>query len=206
MSSGDMRLFDFVLRNSRRLIVELGMGDGLLLKKLIEQNCDIQLVSNTTRATYVGIEIDKKQYDMAKARIRANKNVFLLNAPQEDILPLFPNNSIDQILYVLPDPKYIDKLKQSEWESFYKASYSKLKNQGLLRLVTELTNDLLDPVSDEEYETWIQWLSNTFQTIGFTIKEIMHLPPDGITTRYLIQFGGDIERIRIATLDLMKEN
>ncbi len=206
MSSEEGLRLDFALRNSRRLIVEFGMGDGVLLRKLVEQNYDIKLVSNPTRATYVGIEIDKNQFSMAKSRMRDIENVVLLNAPLENMLPIFPNSSIDQIVYVLPDPMYIDQSKQGEWESFYKASFSKLKNQGLFRLVTELTNDLLQPVSDEEYETWIQWLCKTFQTIGFTIKQIMHLSPDGFTTRYLIQFRGDTERIRIATLDLMKDS
>lgn len=197
---------DPTLKNSERLIVEFGMGDGLLLKKLVEYDYDIKLIPNTAMVTYVGIEINKNEFKIAKSRLSYNKNVILLNTPLEEIIPIFRNCSIDQILSVLPDPIYIDKSKQSEWKSFYKTCHSKLKNQGLFRLVTELTNELLEPVSDEAYETWIQWLSQSFQSMGFTVKEMMHLSPEGYTTRYLTQFRGDVERIRIATLDLIKDN
>jgi tRNA G46 methylase TrmB len=196
---------DLELKTSGQLIVEFGMGDGLLLKKLVEQNYDIKLVSNTTRATYVGIEIDKKQFMIAKSRMRNNTNVILFNAPMEEILPLFPNCTIDQILCVLPDPSYIDKTKQSGLEIFYKTIHLKLNNRGLFRLVTELTDELLGPVSDEAYEAWIQWLAQFFQTLGFTIKEMMHSSPDGYVTRYLTQFRSDTRRIRIITLDLVRD-
>jgi tRNA G46 methylase TrmB len=196
---------DFALKNSGRLIVEFGMGDGVLLKKLVEYDYDIKLIPNMATVTYVGIEINKNEFKIAKSRMSNHKNVILLNAPLEEIMPLFPNTSIDQILSVLPDPNYVDKSKESQWKSFYETCFSKLKNHGLFRLVTEMTNELLEPISDEAYETWIQWLSQSLQSIGFTVKEITQLSPEGYTTRFLTQFKGDVERIRIATLDLIKD-
>ena len=197
---------DLALKTSGRLIVEFGMGDGLLLKKLAEHNYDIKLVPNIAKTTYVGIEIDKKQFKIAKSRMKNNSNVILLNASLEEIVPQFSNCTIDQILFVLPDPSYIDKTKQSEWELFYKTIHLKLKNRGLFRLVTELTDELLEPVSDEACEAWIQWLAESFKAIGFTIKETIHSSPEGYTTKYLTQFRGDTGRIRIVTLDLVRDN
>ena len=197
-------LLDSALNNSERVIVEFGMGDGLLLKKLVENNYDIKLIPNATRATYVGIEVDEEQFKFAKSRMRYNKNVFLLNAPLERIVPIFANCSIDQILYVLPDPEHIDRPIQRKWESFYKVSYLKLKGRGLFRLVTEVINDLLEPVSDEAYNNWIVWLSESFETMGFTKIDTIHSSPDGYITKYLTQFRGDTERIRIVTMDFIK--
>jgi tRNA G46 methylase TrmB len=205
MSSEGIRVHDLALKSSRHLIVEFGMGDGLLLEKLAEQNYDIKLVPINAKATYVGIETDKNEFKVAKSRIGDNSNVILFNAPMEEIVPLFSNCTVDQILCVLPDPSYIDKSKQSEWELFYKTIYLKLKNQGLFRLVTELTDELLEPVSDEAYEAWVHWLVQSFQSLGFTIKETMHSSPKEYTTRYLTQFRGDTGRIRIVTLDFERQ-
>jgi tRNA G46 methylase TrmB len=206
MSSGGIGMHDLALKSSKLLIVEFGMGDGFLLEKLAEQNYDIKLVPNTAKTTYVGIEIDKNEFKIAKSRMGNNSNVILFNAPMEEIVPLFSNCTIDQMLCILPDPSYIDKTKQSEWELFYKTIHLKLKNQGLFRLVTELTDELLEPVSDEAYEAWVQWLVQSFQSLGFTIKKKMHSAPKEYTTRYLTQFRGDAGRIRIVTLDLVRDN
>ncbi len=84
--------------------------------------------------------------------------------------------------------------------------YLKLKTGGLLRLVTEITDDLLEPVSDEAYNTWVQWLSQIFQSVGFTIKACMEGPPAEYSTRCLTQFRGDSDRIRMVTLDLVKDS
>ncbi|HZC21486.1 MAG TPA: hypothetical protein VE223_07555, partial [Nitrososphaeraceae archaeon] len=54
-----------------KVIVELGMGDGRLLEKLAK--CD-----DNIRSTYIGIELDKQQYENAKRRINF-VNTILLN-------------------------------------------------------------------------------------------------------------------------------
>ena len=181
------------------------MDDGRLLKKLIEQDHDIKLDTNTSTVTYIGIEVDRKQFEAAESLMKNDKNVILLNASFEEILPMFPDGTIDQILDVLPDPAYIDRPNQNSWQSFYKIVYAKLKTAGLLRLVTEITDDLLEPVSDEAYNTWVQWLSQIFRSLGFTISDSMDGPPAEYSTRCLTQFRGDAERIRMVTLDLVKD-
>jgi len=198
-----MRL-SFALKSSSKVIVEFGMGDGRLLRKLVEKGSDIKLKTSSATLTYIGIEIDRKQFEVAEWHMKLDKNVILLNASFEEIIPMFPNGSIDQILDVLPDPAYIDRPNQGRWQPFYKIVYSKLKSGGLFRLVTEITDDLLEPVSDEVYDNWVHWLSGNFRSIGFTIGDRIDGAPHEYSTPCLTQFRGDAERIRIVTLDLVK--
>lgn len=204
MSSDKLMKLSFALKRSSKVIVELGMGDGRLLKKLVDIGSDIKLNPNTLTPTYIGIEIDKKQFEVAEGHLKLNENVILLNASFEQVLPMLHDGSIDQILGVLPDPAFIDKPNQNRWHSFYEIVYSKLKTGGLLRLVTELTNDLLEPVPDQVYDNWVNWLSGVFRSIGFTILDCRDRAPPEYSTRCLTQFMGDPERIRIVTLDLLK--
>lgn len=204
MSSDKLMKLSFALKGSSKVIVELGMGDGRLLKKLVDKGSDIKLNPNTLTPTYIGIEIDKTQFEVAEGHLKLNENVILLNASFEQVLPMLHDGSIDQILGVLPDPAFIDKPNQNRWHSFYEIVYSKLKTGGLLRLVTELTNDLLEPVPDQVYDNWVNWLSGVFRSIGFTILDCRDRAPPEYSTRCLTQFMGDPERIRIVTLDLLK--
>jgi tRNA G46 methylase TrmB len=204
MSSDKLMKLSFALKGSSKVIVELGMGDGRLLKKLVDKGSDIKLNPSTLTPTYIGIEIDKKQFEVAEEHLKLNENVILLNASFEQVLPMLHDDSIDQILGVLPDPAFIDKPNQNRWHSFYEIVYSKLKTGGLLRLVTELTNDLLEPVPDQVYDNWVNWLSGVFRSIGFTILDCRDRTPPAYSTRCLTQFMGDPERIRIVTLDLLK--
>jgi tRNA G46 methylase TrmB len=204
MSSDKLMKLSFALKGSSKLIVEFGMGDGRLLKKFVEKGSDIRLKTNNTTPIYVGIELDRKQFEVAEGHLKLNENVILLNASFEEVLPMFPDGSIDQILDVLPDPAFIDKPNQKRWQSFYEIVYSKLRTGGLLRLVTEITNDLLEPVEDGAYSNWVNWLSGVFRSIGFTVKDCRDRAPEEYSTRCLTQFMGDPERIRIVTLDLLK--
>jgi hypothetical protein len=206
MSSERLMRLSFALKSPSKVIIEFGMDDGRLLKQLVEKDHDIKLDTNATKVIYIGIELDRKQFEIAESRMKGDNNVILLNGSFEEILPKFPDGSIDQILDVLPDPAYIDGPIQNSWQAFYEIVYLKLKPGGLLRLVTEITDDLLEPVSDEAYNTWVRWLSQIFQSLGFTIKDCMDGPPAEYSTRCLTQFRGDAERIRMVTLDLVKDS
>ena len=184
------------MANSPKVIVELGMGDGRLLKAISENDHD-------NNYFYIGIEVDKSQYEQA---ISQNKlvNVRLLNGSFEDMLPAFSDNSLYRVISILPDPKYIDQLEEHKWKYLYKIVYEKLENYGTLELVTEITDDLLQEVSDQVYNKWIEWLKSTFQSIGF--KEITSregAPPE-YSSRCIDQFRADPKRIRMVTLDLKK--
>ena len=206
MSSDKLMRLSFALKSTSKVIIEFGMDDGRLLKKLVEEDHDIKLDRNNTRVTYIGIELDRKQFKIAESRMKDDKNVILLNSSFEEILPMFPDGSVDQILDVLPDPTYIDSPYQNSWQAFYEIVYLKLKTGGLLRLVTEITDDLLEPVSDKAYKSWVQWLSEIFQSLGYVIKDCKEGPPVEYSSRCLTQFRGDAERIRIVTLDLVKDS
>jgi cyclopropane fatty-acyl-phospholipid synthase-like methyltransferase len=180
-----------------RVIVELGMGDGQLLENLAK--CDAN-----THSIYIGIELDKQQYEDAKRRINL-ENVKLLNGSFEDIVPTFPDDCLDLVIAILPHSDFIDQLKQCQWKSFYKAVYSKLKNYGSFQLVTEITDELLQPVTDEVYNKCVEWLSLTFKFIGFVLVTKEEGAPPGYSTRCIDQFRGDPNRIRMVTLNFQKQ-
>lgn len=170
------------------------MGDGRLLESLAKHDID---------SLYVGIELDGEQCRQAQSRITLD-NVKILNGSFEDILPAFPDGSIDRIIAVLPDPAYIDEKKEELWTKFYKIVFAKLKETGTFELVTEITDELLQPVSDEAYERWAVRLKSIFLSIGFSLKSQQKGAPEQYMSRCLEQFRGDPERIRMITLELAK--
>lgn len=178
-----------------RVIVELGMGDGRLLESMAKRD---------SNSLYVGIELDSDQCAQARSRI-ALANVVILSGSIEDIVPTFPDGSVDRFIAVLPDPGFIDEKKHGRWKPFYRVVYSKLKKNGTLELVTEITDELLQPVSDEQYGKWAAWLRASFLSIGFTLKSQQEGAPARYSSRCLDQFSGDAERIRMATLELAKQ-
>ena len=181
---------------SPKVIVEMGMGDGRLLKTISENDHD-------NNSFYIGIEVDKSQYEQAISQIKL-VNVKLLNGSFEDVLPAFSDNSLYRVISVLPDPKYIDQLKEQKWKYLYKIVYEKLKNYGTLELVTEITDDLLQEVSDQVYNKWIEWLKSTFQSMGFKRITSREGAPPEYSSRCIDQFRADPKRIRMVTLDLKK--
>jgi tRNA G46 methylase TrmB len=181
---------------SPKVIVEMGMGDGRLLKTISENDHD-------NNSFYIGIEVDKSQYEQAISQIKL-VNVKLLNGSFEDVLPAFSDNSLYRVISVLPDPKYIDQLKEHKWKYLYKIVYEKLKNYGTLELVTEITDDLLQEVSDQVYNKWIEWLKSTFQSMGFKRITYREGAPPEYSSRCIDQFRADPKRIRMVTLDLKK--
>jgi tRNA G46 methylase TrmB len=178
-----------------RVVVELGMGDGRLLETLATHN---------SNSLYIGIELDNDRCIQAQSRIRLS-NVVIMNSSFEDIVPTFLDESIDQFIAVLPDPAFIDEKREEQWKPFYKAVYSKLKKDGRLQLVTELTDELLQPVSDDEYSRWADWLKSSFLSLGFTLAGQNEGAPRQYSSRCLQQFRGDQQRIRMITLDLLKQ-
>jgi tRNA G46 methylase TrmB len=181
------------------VIVELGTGDGYILEKLAKSNNNYNPSS-----TYIGIELDRKQCEDTKRRIGLD-NVKLLNGSFEEIIHIFPDDYIDLVIAVLPDPDFIDSTKQYKWEPFYKVVYSKLKNNGSFQLITELTDELFQPVSEEVYVRWVEWLSTTFQSLGFILVTKYNGAPLNYSSRCIDQFRGDPERIRMVTLYFEKD-
>ena len=190
-----MKLHEYMI-NSSKVIVELGMGDGSLLKIMSENEHD-------NNSFFIGIELDKCQYEKAMSQIKLI-NVKLLNGSFEDILPTFPDNSVYRVISVLPDPKYIDQFKQQKWKFVYEIVYKKLRNHGTLELVTEITDDLLQEVSDQVYTRWVEWLAYTFQSMGFQIVTIREGAPEEYSSQCLDQFRADPKRIRMVTVNMKK--
>ena len=178
-----------------RLIVELGMGDGALLETLAKQDCN---------SMYIGIELNSEQCMQARSRIILS-NVIILNKSFEDLVPTFQDESVDQFIAVLPDPLFIDEKREEQWKVFYKSVYYKLKKGGRLQIVTELTDELLQPINDDRYLAWADWLKSCFTSLGFTLVGQQEGAPRQYVSRCIKQFSGDPERIRIITLDLLKQ-
>jgi hypothetical protein len=113
---------------------------------------------------------------------------------------------VDEFIFVLPPPSYIDKSMESQWILLYQNIYKKLKENGTLTIVTEIINDLLEPVTDSEFRSWKNWLSSKFVTIGFIIKEMFDDSPCHYSSHFLDQFKGDRLRIKLITLILAKSD
>ena len=134
------------------------------------------------RYTYVGIEKDKILADQARKRVNS-QNVSIVNSKFEQILILFYDQCIDLVVMVLPDPDYIDPVHHEKWSPFYgQIIHSKLKDFGVLKIVTEIIDDLLEPVSDVTYSTQVNWLIDAFFNIGFRLLTKKDGPPIGYTS------------------------
>lgn len=190
---------------SIKLIVELGMGDGRLLRKLLEADKEAdRKAANGKSRKYVGIELDRSNYERAKSLLKNYANVKLVNGSFEVLINDFLDCSIDEIISVLPDPKFIDIQSQDIWDKFYRIVNRKMSRHGRFLLVTELIDDLLQPVSDEAYNAWVHWIVYTFQNLGFILVKSNEGPPDEYESECLERFKGDPERIRLATFDFVK--
>jgi len=179
-----------------KVVIELGIGDGQLLEAVINYE-------NSPNTCYVGIEIDAAQIQKARDRM-TGKNIFLINESIEKVIPLLPDNCVHHFIFVLPPPKYIDRKMESQWTLLYQKIYKKLKENGTLTLVTEVTNDLLEPVSNDEFRSWKTWLASIFVTFGFTLREVFNECPLHYRSHFLEQFRSDQLRIKIITLILEK--
>ena len=179
-----------------KVVVELGMGDGQLLDQIMEYR-------NSPKTCYVGIEVDSKQIQTAHHKLKG-KNIYLINDSFEKIIPFFPNNYVDEFIFVLPPPNYIDKNMVGQWTSLYQNVYKKLKMRGTLTIVTEIINDLLEPVSNDEFSSWKNWLISKFVSIGFRLNDIFDDSPSHYNSHFLDQFRGDKLRIKLVTIILVK--
>ena len=190
---------------SLKLIVELGMGDGRLLRKLLEADKEAdKRAANGKSRKYVGIELDRSNYEIARSLLKNYANVKLVNGSFEVLINDFLDCSIDEIISVLPDPKFIDIQSQDIWDKFYRIVNRKMSRHGRFLLVTEVIDDLLQPVSDEAYNAWVHWIVYTFQNMGFILVKSNEGPPDEYESECLERFKGDPERIRLATFDFIK--
>ncbi len=178
-----------------RVIVELGMGDGRLLKSLAD---------NDDKSLYIGIEIDNDQFRLANSGISA-KNVIMINGSFENIVPTFPDYSVDLFMAILPDPAFIDENRTESWKPFYRQLRRKLKTKGELQIITELTNELLQPVTDAEYAAWTGRLLEIFSSLGYTTVNVLQSAPQGYSSRCLDQFRGDPQRVRMVTMNFTKQ-
>lgn len=178
-----------------RTVVELGCGDGVLLHRLSK------IYKNSF---LIGIELDKEKFQNCLQLINA-ENVKLINDSFISIVPIFKNNSIDKFIAILPDPKFIDLKNQETWEKFYSQIFEKLKKNGVLIIITEITDEMLNPVSIGQYNKEVDKMECIFNTIGFkTIKKIGRYPSI-YSTSLLKKFSKDKERIKIVFFSFLKK-
>lgn len=178
----------------KKLVLELGMGDGNLIKLLSEKNHDY---------FFIGIEKNESHINKAKYNIKS-QNVKIIHTLFESVLPLFEDNSIYKVISVLPDPKYIDMNYKSNWEILYKIIYKKLVKQGKFILITEITDELFQPVSNNEFYKEVEILKQIFQSIGFIVVNTFEGYQENYMTSFLEKFSGDPKRIRIINFEFTK--
>ena len=178
----------------KKLVLELGMGDGNLIKLLSEKNHDY---------FFIGIEKNESHFNKAKYNIKS-QNVKIIHTLFELVLPLFEDNSIYKVISVLPDPKYIDMNYKSNWEILYKIIYKKLVKQGKFILITEITDELFQPVSNNEFYKEVENLKQIFQSIGFIVVNTFEGYQENYMTSFLEKFSGDPKRIRIINFEFTK--
>jgi hypothetical protein len=172
------------------------MGDGRHLIELSKDEQDINTL-------FIGIENNSTLYNEATRRINTN-NVVLINDSFENRIRDFENGTIDKVIMILPDPEYVDRQYHDNWIPLYASIFLKLKKLGTLEIVTEIIDDLLQPVSDAAYYDWAKWLLEAFVKMGFGIEEILNEAPSKYTSTCLDRFRQDPERIRLMTLRLFK--
>ena len=188
-----------------RIILELGCGDGLLLGKLLEAERTGDTIQNNSRKSfYIGIECDNLKYNKARSVVEHFSNVKLMNGSFEVLIHEFSDCSIDKIISVLPDPEFIDIRRQYRWKKFYCVLNRKLVANGSLRIVTELIDDLLQPVTADAYNTWVQEIIEIFGELGFSLIRILDGPPLEYESECLRRFKQDPQRICLATFDFAK--
>ncbi|HKU82544.1 MAG TPA: class I SAM-dependent methyltransferase [Candidatus Nitrosocosmicus sp.] len=187
-----------ILAKYDKLIVELGCGDGELIFRLSDK-------AENWNNFYLGIEIDPSQYRKCCLLLSESKcNLLFVNCPFEQVINELPDYAADEILCVLPHPKYIDRENEKFWQSLYKTLLYKIKKSGHLLLITEYTDELLSPVLYNDYLNWKVWIVKTFTGLGFCINKIIEGVPPDYTSKYIDLFRNDQERIKILTLFLTK--
>jgi hypothetical protein len=80
-----------------------------------------------------------------------------------------------------------------------------MKPFGHFILVTELTDELLEPVSISDYKVWKGWVVDTFVSVGFDVAKVIDGAPLYFSSHYLDKFKNDHQRIKIMTLILTKK-
>ena len=184
------------LTNYDKLIVELGCGDGKFLYQLSNKD-------ENRNTFHLGIEIDPSQHRKSCLLFSDRKdNLLFVNSPFEKVFDELPDYSVDEILSVLPHPKYIDRENEIFWKPLYKTLLHKIKKNGHLLLITEYTDELFSPVICDEYMNWKEWIIATFTDLGFCVNNIVEGVPPNYTSTYIDLFSNDQERIKILTLFL----
>lgn len=190
-----------------RIILELGCGDGLLLRKLLEaERTGDTIQNNSSKSFYIGIECDNLKYNKARSVIERFSNVKLLNGSFEVLIHEFSDCSIDKIISVLPNPEFIDIRHQYRWKKFYRVLHRKLVANGSLRIVAELIDDLLQPVTADSYKAWVQEIIEIFEELGFSLIQVLDGSPLEYESECLKRFKQDPQRIRLATFDFTKKS
>ena len=181
-----------------KIIVELGSGDGKLLYQLSNKG-------EEAATFYLGIEIDASQYRKSCLLLPNRKsNLLFVNSQFELLIDQLPDCSADEILSILPHPKYIDRENKRFWKPIYKTILHKIKKNGHLLLITEFTDELFSPVIYDEYMNWKEWIFEAFTDLGFYVENVIEGVPYNYTSKFIDLFSNDQERIKILTIYLTK--
>ncbi len=127
--------FADIFGNNAPVTLEIGFGMGQTLLEMAEQNPE---------TNYVGVEVHRPGVGVVLAQLAANNltNVRIYCADVIEVLNCIPNNSLNTIMILFPDPwpkkkHHKRRLIQSDFVTLLQ---QKLKDQGLLHIATDWEN------------------------------------------------------------------
>ncbi len=157
-------------QNNKKLFFEIGFGYGehTVHQALLNQDCNI--IGCETYINGVLSLLDK----IENAKV---ENIKIFNGDARLLLEKLPNNSIDKIFILFPDPwpKKRQNKKRIINEDFLQLIQSKLKKEGILFFAS----DILD---------YVEWTNNLarekFTPLFSSLEECKKEPSWWIKTRY----------------------
>jgi tRNA G46 methylase TrmB len=176
------------------IILEVGIGDGILLNVLCNKHKNIY---------YIGVENNINLFEKANSNICC-RNVMIINDTIESTLEKIPNTFLNKVIIVFPDPKFINLNYKNNWKSLYLSIFKKLKNNGILEIITEVTDPLFREVTNDLYEKTIFNLINIFKSIGYYFNSWEQEIPYDYNSFFIEKFKKYPNKIKVVTLNFQK--
>src|SRR6476646_130838 len=110
--------------NYKKIIIEIGSGDGRLLNNLAE-------FYDKKKTYLIGIETDKEQYFCSCEKIKKSttNNIEFINEPFENVFLKLDENTNNKIISIITHTLKINKIKQNKKKSIYKTVLKKIKKK-----------------------------------------------------------------------------
>lgn len=115
----------------------------------------------------IGIEINKKYYDLSKEQLKNASNILLFNNDSNDISRIWIDNNLTPVDFVITSPPYWDMLAHSRGGVF--SNQKRRKSEGLDTVYS--TDDPRDLGNIKDYEEFINLLLSIFKKVRDNLKK-----------------------------------